>query len=290
MPISLVLFRSASIVDARAIVERAHSVGAYVILDCFQAAGTLPIDVRGLNVDFAVGGCLKWLCGGPGVAYLYARPDLRKKLSPMITGWSAHQRPFNFEVGPMELRDDGFRFLNGTPHIPALYACQPGLEILAKIGIERIREKSKRQTQRLIDDALARGWRVNSPRDAAERGGTVSVDCPHAMEVKTELIARNILVDYVPARACASRRISITATRKLISRWRRWKTFWRRANGRSTCSLPERRPCPDELLPCPRALDRRSLLQRGSSPSTKSRKDSRLRCEESSGCRSDSCR
>jgi kynureninase len=198
VPISLVLFRSASIVDARAIVERAHSVGAHVILDCFQAAGTLPIDVRGLNVDFAVGGCLKWLCGGPGVAYLYVRPDLRKTLSPMITGWSAHQRPFNFEVGPVDLRDDGFRFLNGTPHIPALYACQPGLEILGKIGIEKIREKSKRQTQRLIDGALARGWRVNSPRDATVRGGTISVDCPHAMAVKTELIARNILVDYRP--------------------------------------------------------------------------------------------
>jgi len=198
VPISLVLFRSASIVDARAIVEKAHGVGAVVILDCFQAAGTLPIDVRGLNVDFAVGGVLKWLCGGPGVAYLYARPDLRKKLSPTITGWTAHRRPFNFEVGPVDLRDDAFRFLNGTPHIPALYACQPGLEILAKIGIEPIREKSVRQTQRLVDGALARGWRVNSPRDAAERGGTISADCPHAAEVKSELIARNILVDFRP--------------------------------------------------------------------------------------------
>jgi kynureninase len=199
VPISLVLFRSASIVDARAIIERAHRVGAHVILDCFQAAGTVPIDIRGLNVDFAVGGCLKWLCGGPGVAYLYARPDLRRTLSPMITGWSAHQRPFNFEVGPMDLRDDGFRFLNGTPHIPALYACQPGLEILAKIGVEKIREKSKRQTQRLVEGATSRGWRVNSPRNATERGGTISVDCPHASAVKSELIARNILVDYRPA-------------------------------------------------------------------------------------------
>jgi kynureninase len=199
VPISLVLFRSAAIVDARAIIEKAHRAGALVILDCFQAAGTLPIDVRGLNVDFAVGGVLKWLCGGPGVAYLYTRPDLRDKLSPMITGWSAHRRPFNFEVGPVDLRDDAFRFLNGTPHIPALYACQPGLEILAKAGIQRIREKSMRQTQRLMDGALARGWRVNSPREAAVRGGTISVDCPHACEVKSELIARNILVDYRPS-------------------------------------------------------------------------------------------
>jgi kynureninase len=199
VPISLVLFRSASIVDARAIVEKAHRVGALVILDCFQAAGTIPVDVRALKVDFAVGGVLKWLCGGPGVGYLYVRPDLRKKLSPAITGWSAHQRPFNFEVGPVDLRDDSFRFLNGTPHVPALYACQPGLEILAKVGIDRIREKSMRQTQRLMDGARARGWKVNSPRDAAVRGGTISVDCPHAHEVKSELISRNILVDYRPA-------------------------------------------------------------------------------------------
>jgi kynureninase len=198
VPISLVLFRSSAIVDARAIIERAHRVGAHVILDCFQAAGTVPIDLRALATDFAVGGALKWLCGGPGVAYLYVRPDLRGKVSPTLTGWLAHERPFDFEVGPIERRGDSFRFLNGTPHIPALFACQPGLEILAKIGVNRVREKSQRQTDRLIAGALQRGWRVNTPRQAAERGGTVSIDCPHAREVKSELIARDILVDYRP--------------------------------------------------------------------------------------------
>ncbi len=199
VPISQVLFRSAAIVDAKAIIERAHKVGAYVILDCYQAAGTIPVDVRALDTDFAVGGVLKWLCGGPGVGYLYVRPDLRKKLSPAITGWLAHRRPFDFEVGPVDQRDDSFRFLNGTPHIPALYACQPGLEILQKAGIPRIRERSLQMTERLIEGALARGWRVNTPRQAAERAGTVSIDCPHAPEVKSELIAREILVDYRPA-------------------------------------------------------------------------------------------
>jgi kynureninase len=199
VPISLVLFRSSTIVDAQAIIERAHRVGAHVVLDCFQAAGTLPIDLRALNADFAVGGVLKWLCGGPGVAYLYVRPDLRKRLSPSLTGWMAHRRPFDFEVGPIAPRDDAFRFLNGTSHIPALYACQPRLEILARAGIEQIRANSIRQTEHLIQGALARGWRVNTPRNAAERGGTVSVDCPHAREVKCELLARDILVDYRPA-------------------------------------------------------------------------------------------
>lgn len=198
VPISQVLFRSATIVDAKAIIERAHKMGAHVVLDLFQAAGTIPVDVNALGVDFATGGVLKWLCGGPGVGYLYVRPDLRKKLKPAITGWMAHQRPFGFEVGPVDRRDDSYRFLNGTPHIPALYACQPGLEILKKVGIDAIRSKSMRQTARLMQGALARGWHVNTPTDAAERAGTVSVECPHAREVAAELIARNIMVDYRP--------------------------------------------------------------------------------------------
>jgi len=198
VPISQVLFRSAYIVDARTIIEKAHRVGARVILDVFQAAGTIPIDVRGLGADFACGGVLKWLCGGPGVGYLYVREDLRSVLKPTITGWIAHQRPFAFETGAIDAREDSFRYLNGTPHIPALYACQPGLDILNKAGIDRIREKSMRMTARLFEGAKARGWRVNTPENPEERAGTVSVDCPHAAEVSRELLAREILVDYRP--------------------------------------------------------------------------------------------
>src|SRR5260370_877294 len=153
VPISQVLFRSSCIVDARAIIERAHRVGAHVILDVFQAAGSIPLDVPSLGVDFAVGGVLKWLCGGPGVAYLYVREDLRAKLRPALTGWIAHRRPFAFETGAIDPRDDSFRYLNGTPHIPALYACQPGLEIVNKTGIGAIPEKSILMTTRLIETA-----------------------------------------------------------------------------------------------------------------------------------------
>jgi kynureninase len=198
VPISLVLFRSSFIVDARAIIERAHRVGAHVILDLFQAAGAIPVDVRGLGTDFAVGGVLKWLCGGPGVAYLYVRDDLRAKLNPALTGWSAHRRPFAFETGSIDAREDSFRYLNGTPHIPALYACQPGLDILHTAGIDAIRVKSVALTTRLVAGAQSRGWRVNTPDNPAERGGTVSIDCPHAYEVCRELLARDILVDYRP--------------------------------------------------------------------------------------------
>jgi kynureninase len=198
VPISQVLFRSAYIVDAGAIIEKAHRVGAHVILDLFQATGTIPIDVRGLGADFACGGVLKWLCGGPGVGYLYVREDLRRKLKPAIAGWMAHRRPFAFETGAIDAREDSFRYLNGTPPIPALYACQPGLDILNKVGIAAIREKSMRMTARLLGGARAHGWPVNTPENPAERAGTVSVDCPHAAAVCRELLAREILVDYRP--------------------------------------------------------------------------------------------
>src|SRR5246127_5928465 len=198
VPISQVLFRSSYIVDAQAIIEQAHRVGAHVILDVFQAAGTIPINVRSLGADFAVGGVLKWLCGGPGVAYLYVREDLRAKLKPSLTGWIAHRRPFAFETGAIDPREDSYRYLNGTPHIPALFACRPGLDILNQVGIQAIREKSLRMTSRLIEGAKARGWHVNTPENPAERAGTVSVGCPHAYEVCRELLAREILVDYRP--------------------------------------------------------------------------------------------
>ena len=170
VPISLVLFRSSFIVNAKAIIEKAHRVGAHVILDVFQATGTVPVDVFALGADFAVGGVLKWLCGGPGVAYLYVREDLRKKLLPALTGWFAHRRPFQFEVGAIDAREDSFRFLNGTTHVPALYACQPGLEILNQVGVQAIRAKSIGMTTRLLEGVRERGWRVNTAENAAERG------------------------------------------------------------------------------------------------------------------------
>jgi kynureninase len=198
VPVSHVIFRSAYINDAQAIVERAHRAGAYVILDTYQSLGAIPVDVRELDVDFACGGVLKWLCGGPGVAYLYVRPDLSRKLEPRFTGWVAHQQPFNFEVGPIRYADPPYRFMNGTPHVPALEAARPGIKLIAEVGVKKIREKSKRQTSQLIALSDQRGWRVNTPRDAEMRGGTVSVDMPDSYEVCRELLKRDILVDWRP--------------------------------------------------------------------------------------------
>jgi len=198
VPISHVIFRSAFIQNVEAIVEKAHRVGAYVLLDSFQATGTLPFDVQRLNVDFCTGGVLKWLCGGPGTAYLYVRPDLAQKLQPTFTGWIGHENPFGFEIGPTRYSPSIYRFTQGTPNIPALHVARPGVKIIAEVGVEKIREKSKRQTALLIEMADLRGWRVNTPRDAERRGGTMSIDMPNAQQVCAELLKRDVLVDYRP--------------------------------------------------------------------------------------------
>lgn len=198
VPISHVIFRSSYIQDAKAIIEKAHCVGAHVLLDSFQSLGNVPVDVQTLHVDFACGGVLKWLCGGPGVGYLYVRPDLGKKLEPKFTGWFAHQNSMAFEVGPVRYTDPPFRFMNGTSNIPALEAARPGLKIIAEVGVERIREKSRKQTARLIELADQHGWTVNSPRDPEKRGGTVSIDMPKSQEVCRKLLKRDILADWRP--------------------------------------------------------------------------------------------
>lgn len=194
--ISHVLFKSAFVQNAKAIAEKAHRVGAYVLLDAYQSVGILPVDVRELNVDFLVGGVLKWLCGGPGGAFLYAHPDRTKNLKPNLTGWFAHPRPFGFETGPMEYRDDAWKFLNGTPSIPALYAAAEGPKIIRQVGVENIRAKSVHQTSLLMRLAEQYGFKLHSPLDPSQRGGTVTIEVPHGYEVSQALIAQDIVVDY----------------------------------------------------------------------------------------------
>lgn len=198
VPISHVLFKSAFVQDAKAICRRAREVGAHVILDIYQGAGTVPIDVRDLDVDFVVGGSVKWLCGGPGAGFLYVKPELGRTLEPLVTGWAAHAAPFAFEPGPVRYADGAFRFLNGSPHVPALYSATTGYDIIGKIGVDRIRAKSIHQVARLIDRARERGWKITAPADPQRRGGTVAIDLPHGLAVAKELIRRDFLVDYRP--------------------------------------------------------------------------------------------
>jgi kynureninase len=196
--VSHVIFKSSYIQDLARIVRRAHEVGALVVADIYQSAGTVPLNVRELDVDFATGGSVKWLCGGPGAGYLYVRRDLWPALRPKFTGWMAHKQPFAFDPSEIDFADDAFRFLNGTPNIPGLYAARSGYEIINEVGVEKIRAKSVRQTERLMQLADEAGFRVNSPGNSAERGGTVTLDIPNGYEVTQELLRRDFLVDYRP--------------------------------------------------------------------------------------------
>ncbi len=196
--ISGVIFKSAAIVDLAPIISRAHAVGAPVIVDAYQWIGTVPLDVTALGVDFVVGGSVKYLCGGPGAGFLYVRPDLLPAVKPRLTGWVAHPTPFGFDPGPMRYRDDGLRLLNGTPHVPCLYAALAGYEIAREVGVPAIREKSRALTARIVAFAQEQGWKVNSPLDGARRGGSVSLGVPDPERVQHELDRRDVLCDWRP--------------------------------------------------------------------------------------------
>ena len=198
VPLSLVLFRSACIQDARAVIDKAHRVGARVILDVYQAAGTVPLAIEKLEADFAVGGSVKWLCGGPGAGYLYVSPDVMKDTFPGFIGWAAHANPFSFATGPVVYADGLERFQSGTPNVPSIYAARAGYEIVRTVGVDAIREKSLRLTRRIIEHAQKAGYRLNTPTDDRERGGTVIVDVPNSEAVAAELLRKNVIIDHRP--------------------------------------------------------------------------------------------
>ena len=196
--LSQVLFRTSQLLDVAPIARRAHEVGALTLIDAYQAVGTVPVDVRSLGVDLLAGGSVKWLCGGPGTAYLYVSPRVAARLEPALTGWFAHERPFDFDSGPMRWDAGPRRFSGGTPGIPSYLAARPGFETIARIGVGAIREKSLRLTTRMIAWADEFGWRLGSPRDDARRGGTVCLDVPEAERVCHALLASDVLLDHRP--------------------------------------------------------------------------------------------
>ena len=197
VPISHVLFKNAEIQDIEPIIARAHEAGAYVVLDCYQSAGVVPFDVTALGVDFAVGGSVKWLCGGPGAGWLYVRPDLAERLEPTFVGWQGHARPFAFEP-ELEYAAGARRFLTGTPNVPALYAATAGYDVIEEVGVDRIRARSLELTQLLMDELERAGFEVGNPREEHRRGGTVLVRTPDHAAVHRELGERGIICDFRP--------------------------------------------------------------------------------------------
>jgi kynureninase len=198
VPISHVLFRSSALKDVAAIVKRAKQVGAMVLLDCYQSAGTVPFDVSALGVDFACGGSVKWLCGGPGAAYLYVRPDRIASFAPRVTGWFGHEKPFAFTMPEQHYAPNVWRYMAGTPAVAALYQARAGAEIIAEIGVDRIRAKSLAQTRHIMSVCDEAGYRVNTPREDAQRGGTICFDFDGSDRVAKALNATGFLCDHRP--------------------------------------------------------------------------------------------
>ncbi len=205
VPISHVYFRSGALQDIKAIIDKAHSVGALVMVDSYQAAGVVPIDVKALDVDILAAGVLKWLCGGPGAAFMYIRRDLHEKFQPAIRGWLGDKEPFDFIMPNVNFAQGMHRFLTSSIQVPCLYTAIPALKMIGEIGVEAIREKSLGLTQRIIERADEYGFKINSPREAHRRGGAMTID-PNGItqsklstkEINDELIRRRFIVDYRP--------------------------------------------------------------------------------------------
>jgi kynureninase len=198
VPISHVVFSSGYIQDAKRIVERAKQVGAHVVLDCYQSIGAVPFDVHDLGVSFACGGSVKYLCGGPGAAWLYVRPDLIEQLAPRVTGWFGNEAPFAFTMPDQSYADNVWRFMGGTPAVASLYQARAGHTYIGEIGVSRIREKSLVMTQACIDWVDELAMKLNSPRAAEQRGGSIVFDFVGSADVCRELNRRKFFCDHRP--------------------------------------------------------------------------------------------
>src|SRR3954470_21286064 len=197
VPLSHVLFKTAELQDVAAVQRRAGEVGAHVLLDAYQSAGAVPVDLDASGVAFATGGSVKWLCGGPGAGWLYVRPDLIEELEPAFVGWQGHARPFAFET-ELEYADGIARFLTGTPNVPALYAAKAGYDVIEEVGVDAIRRRSLDLTDHLIGLADRAGFEVTSQRDQSRRGASVTIRMPGFEGVHKELSERQILCDFRP--------------------------------------------------------------------------------------------
>lgn len=196
--LSYVSYRSSFAVDVPAIVARAKQVGARVLLDIYQAAGAIELDARGWGVDFMVGGTIKWLCGGPASGYLYVRPDLITELEPRLTGWIAHAAPFDFSHEPMRYAPEVRRFAQGTPSIPSLYSCLPGLKILEEVGIANIARETRRRAHWIAETLTERGMSLHIPEDPEQRGVSVIIRADDPFPLVARLAEQKVLLDGRP--------------------------------------------------------------------------------------------
>lgn len=198
VPLSHGIYVSGALQDIAAITRRAHEVGALVMVDVYQTVGAVSIDVAEWDADIVVGGSHKWLCGGPGTAFMWMKPEVRERLKPRLVGWMGHQDPFAFEPPPIRFADDYRHFLAGTPSIPAYYVARAAYENLLEIGVPRIRAHNLALCQRIIERAQAAGLVVHSPLEHERRTGFVAVDFEGSEAASKRLIDERYKLDWRP--------------------------------------------------------------------------------------------
>jgi kynureninase len=193
-----VYFTSGWIQDVKALAEICHRKGAKLVVDAYQSIGAFPFDVHDAGVDYLVGGTLKWLMGGPGIAFLYARRDVADAAHPSAVGWWGVADPFAFDVEHLDPGRGARRFEYGTPAVAAIYAARAGIELLREVGIETVRERHMLLSQRLVDGARAQGWTVRCPTTARERTTIVTLEHPDPHVAVDALRAKRVITDYRP--------------------------------------------------------------------------------------------
>ncbi|MEA2446408.1 MAG: hypothetical protein QOK47_45 [Actinomycetota bacterium] len=203
-----VLFESSWILDLPPIVEAAHRHGAMVLVDDFHGSGIVPVNVHDLGIDILFSGCLKWLCGGQGLAFLYCRRDLIESIQPAVVGWFGTEGFFNFERGDLRLRADARRFESGTPTLPQAWTAAAGLEIILEVGVENIRKRNQELARLIIEGARELGLELLSPEDDEHRGGLVRVRVPGGDDAARVLLEDLFEQDVVLDRRGDALRIS----------------------------------------------------------------------------------
>ncbi len=189
---------SGALADIRTIQAHCRSVGALLCVDAYQTTGVYPYDVTEWDLDLVTGGSHKWLCGGPGCGFLYVKPSLLEQFRPAVTGWMAHEHPFAFEDAPIEHAHSMYRFGTGTPTIPGYVVAKPGHDFIRAAGVENIRAHSVRMTTKIVEMALERGLRVNSPLQPEHRAGWIGIDFDDSENVCRKLISERVFLDYRP--------------------------------------------------------------------------------------------
>ena len=186
--------------NVRAIADAAHAAGALCVIDGYQTCGCVPLDVEAMGCDAFVGGCLKWLSGGPGNAFMYVRPELIPRVRPQGTGWFATRDPFSFTLQELSFADDARRLETGTWAMPAHYAALAGLELILEVGVASIQERLRDLTDRILERCDEAGVKTFTPHDREHRCGIVTLESEHPEEVEARLHADGVIVDSRPGR------------------------------------------------------------------------------------------